>query len=103
MGWAKYHIERLQKGEEVSFRPRGNSMLPLIRSGQLCHVLPIWWNRPDGPDVGDIVLCRAGGREYLHLVTAVNGERYQISNNKGHINGWISIHNIYGYLAYTED
>jgi hypothetical protein len=26
MGWASGHIERLKRGETVSFRPRGGSM-----------------------------------------------------------------------------
>jgi hypothetical protein len=41
MGWASGHIARLQKGETVSFRPRGNSMKGKIDSGQLCTVAPV--------------------------------------------------------------
>jgi hypothetical protein len=33
--------------------------------------------------VGDIVLCRVGGRQYLHLILAIQGERFQIGNNRG--------------------
>lgn len=97
MGWASQHIERLKTGATVEFNPRGNSMLPRIRSGQLCRVAPI----PLGtePKVGDIVLCRVRGSEYLHLVKAVQGDRFQIGNNRGGINGWITRSGIFGTLV----
>src|SRR4051794_29593723 len=68
MGWASGHIERLRNGETVSFRPRGHSMSGKIESGQLCTVAPV---KPAGLRVGDIVLCKANGREYLHHIKAV--------------------------------
>lgn len=100
MGWATFFIQKLQEGETVQFRPRGNSMVPKIRSGQLCTVAPI----EDWPALsrGDIVLCRVAGREYLHLVSARQGDRFQISNNKGHINGWIGPGQIFGRLIGVE-
>lgn len=97
MGWASQYITQLQAGATVEFNPRGNSMLPRIRSGQLCCVAPI----PLGvePKVGDIVLCRVRGSEYLHLIKAVHGDRYQIGNNRGGINGWITRSGIFGILV----
>lgn len=65
MGWATGHIVKLQEGSTVKFRPRGNSMKPRIKSGQLCTVSPV---NPDEIEPGDIVLCRVRGAEYLHLV-----------------------------------
>jgi len=94
MGWAKHYIEKLKNGEAVSFRPRGNSMRGKIKSGQLCTVSPDVSNLC----VGDIVLCRVKGHEYLHLIKAIQGKRYQIGNNLGRINGWISISSIFGKL-----
>jgi hypothetical protein len=35
----------------------------------------------------DIVLCRVSGNQYLHLVKAIQGERFQIGNKRGGING----------------
>ena len=99
MGWATGHIARLQKGETVSFRPRGNSMVPKINSGDLCTVAPA---EPSGLQVGDIVLCRVKGSEYLHLVKAIQDGRYQIGNNRGRINGWIGPHSIFGKLIRVE-
>lgn len=99
MGWATPYIDKLRKGETVSFRPRGNSMAPKIESGQLCTVEPV---EPDALRVGDIVLCKVKGHEYLHLIKAIQGARFQIGNNRGGINGWIGAHSIYGRLVRVE-
>jgi len=97
--WATYYIQQLREGKTISFRPRGNSMQPRIYSGELCTVQPI-----DDVTlaVGDVVLCVVSGKQYLHLITAINGDRYQISNNHGNINGMISISKIYGKLIKVE-
>jgi hypothetical protein len=47
-------------------------------------------------EVGDIVLCKVAGNEYLHIVKAIEDGRYQIGNNRGFINGWIGPEHIYG-------
>src|SRR5438552_3238520 len=73
MGWASGHIEKVRGGETISFRPRGHSMTGRIESGQLCTVAPI---DPVTLEVGDIVLCRVRGNEYLHIVRAIQGGRY---------------------------
>ena len=99
MGCATQYIAKLGKGETVQFRPRGNSMTGKIESGQLCTVEPV--NGEIGK--GDIVLCKVRGAEYLHLVKAVQGDRFQIGNNRGHINGWIGRAAIYGKLTKVED
>ena len=99
MGWADGHIARLARGETVSFRPRGNSMTGKIDSGDLCTVAPLGDHHLA---VGDIVLCRVKGAQYLHLVKALRGDRYQIGNNRGGINGWIGRAQIYGRLLRVE-
>lgn len=93
MSWATHYIELLKKGETVQFRPRGNSMRGKIESGQLVTVQPVGEKKLEK---GDIVLCKVNGNQYLHLVKAVQGDRYQIGNNTGGINGWININSIYG-------
>jgi len=100
MGWATHHIQKLLDGETVSFRPRGNSMQPKIKSGQLCTVAPV---DPSELEVGDVVLCRVRGSEYLHLVKAIQGQRFQIGNNRGKINGWVGPNSIFGKLTKVED
>ncbi|MGE3805227.1 MAG: hypothetical protein AB7K24_11195 [Gemmataceae bacterium] len=99
MGWATEYIARLQAGETVQFRPRGNSMQGKIASGQLCTVEPV---DPETLEVGDIVLCKVNGSQYLHLVKAIQGKRFQIGNNRGRINGWIGANSIYGKCTRVE-
>ncbi len=100
MGWATRLIERLNAGETVSFRPRGNSMQGKIESGQLCTVVPI--DESAYLKIGDVVLCKVGGNEYLHLIKAVDGDRFQIGNNRGRINGWVGKNSIYGRCVRIE-
>ena len=95
-----HYIAKLAEGETVSFRPRGHSMSPKIKSGQLCTVEPV---DPATLAVGEIVLCKVSGSEYLHLVKAVQDGRFQIGNNRGHVNGWIGPNSIYGRLVRVED
>ena len=81
--------EILQLGKRVSFKPKGNSMAPLINSGDLVSVEPIELQD------GDVVLCKVRGNYLLHKVTAKDDKKgFQISNNKGDVNGWTR--NIYG-------
>jgi len=40
--------------------------------------------------VGDVVLVRCKGNHLLHLNTEIDGDRVQIGNNLGKINGWVS-------------
>ncbi|HZZ78935.1 MAG TPA: S24 family peptidase [Gemmataceae bacterium] len=99
MGWATQDIARLQAGETVQFRPKGNSMQGKIESGQLCTVEPV---DVESLEVGDIVLCKVNGSQYLHLVKAIQGKRFQIGNNRGRINGWVSENSIFGKCTKVE-
>lgn len=105
MGWASAYIEILKNEGTVVFRPRGNSMTPLINSGDEVTVVPVCSGSrsPSAvrlPMVHDIVLCKVNGKQYLHRVVAMksNGQ-YKIGNNHGHINGWTSLKNIYGVVT----
>ncbi|MDB4953625.1 MAG: hypothetical protein JWO36_1194 [Myxococcales bacterium] len=46
-------------------------------------------------DIGFRSIVRS---QHLHLVKAIQGERFQIGNNRGWINGWITRRQIYGRL-----
>ena len=96
--WPKV-VERLSRGEAVEVRPTGNSMTPIIRSRQLVRIVPV-----DSKQVrrGDVVLAKVAGRYYLHLVSAVQGERVQISNNHGHVNGWAGRDRVYGIVQTVD-
>ena len=106
-------VDRLLKGETVTFRPSGNSMSPLIHPGDQVTVKPVIRMREGGLhyptplakskegekvnflEVGDIVICMVKGRLLLHKITDITSDyRYQIGNNKGYINGYASA--IYG-------
>ncbi len=100
MGWASFYIGKLQAGQTVSFRPRGNSMSGKIDSGQLVTVEPLGER---ALAAGDIVLCKVGGAEYLHLIKAIQGDRYLIGNNRGRTNGWTHAKNLYGIVTKVED
>lgn len=100
MGWASHYIAKLKAGEGVSFRPRGNSMVGKIESGQLCTLVPVVDHA--ALVVGDIVLCKVAGNEYLHLIKAIRNGRFQIGNNRGRINGWVGAPAIYGKCVRVE-
>ncbi len=99
MAWATNHIKKLLAGETIQFKPRGNSMKGKINSGNLVTVEPV---NNQKLKKGDIVLCKVKGREYLHLIKAIRGKQYQIGNNRGRINGWISIEAIFGFCTKIE-
>jgi SOS-response transcriptional repressor LexA len=99
MSWATHYIEKLTRGETVQFRPRGHSMKGKIASGQLVTVESL---NDRTLKVGDIVLCKVNGFQYLHLIKAIQGDRFQIGNNVGRINGWISENSIFGICVKIE-
>ena len=65
-------VERLQRGESVEMRPSGESMTPIIRSRQSVRIAPV---DPATVVKGDVVLAKVAGNHYLHLVSAVQGDR----------------------------
>lgn len=102
MGWADQYIKVLFETGEVQFKPSGNSMQGKVESGDLVKVI----NSSFMPyKVGDIVLCKVAGKQYLHLISALDsdGKRAQISNNKGFVNGWIKKTAIYGICVQIND
>lgn len=101
MGWADRYASALMSGETAIFRPYGNSMEPKIKSGQLVTVTP---KSPADIVVGDIVLCRVRGKQYLHYVKAKRLEAdrhmFMIANASGLENGWTGV--VYGVLTEIE-
>ena len=95
MSWADAAIERLKEGETVVVKPHGNSMTPRIKSGQEVVVVPV---DLAALRVNDVVLVRVFGKVYLHLIRQVSrtGNLFQIANNKGRVNGWVTGEHVYG-------
>ena len=90
-----YKLEKLQNGETFITSEKGNSMIPLIKSGQDHELTPATW---EDVQVDDIVYCKVSGRFYTHLVKAKDPVRgCQIGNNKGNINGWTK--QVYGKIT----
>jgi len=96
MSWAKHAKEALANGQIAIIKPRGHSMRGKIESGTVVEVSPC---NPDDLNVGDIVLVHINGRDYLHLIKAIQGKRFQIGNNRGGINGWVGPKAIYGIVT----
>lgn len=99
MSWASAAIERLQRGETVTIRPRGRSMTGKVNDGDRVTVVPVAGREQA---VGDIVLVRVHGHVYLHLIKAKQGERLLIGNNRGGTNGWVGPHAVYGVAVKVE-
>ena len=100
--WADDYIKDLEEGKTIKCRPHGNSMEPIIKSGQLVTISPI----KERLKVGDIVLCRVKGNVYLHFIKQITYYTagivfYIIGNNKGYING--ATQSIFGILTKIED
>jgi len=89
-----FKLEKLLAGETITTSEKGNSMVPLIESGQEHILSPISY---DKCEVGDIVYCRVKGRYYTHKVLAVSNRGLKIGNNKGGVNGWTKA--VYGKVT----
>jgi len=90
-------IEALERGETVSYRAKGNSMTPIIYSGQKVTLKPV---KIENLKKGDAVFCKVKGSCFTHLVTAIKPGQVQISNNHGYVNGWTR--KVYGILVKVE-
>ena len=87
--------QRLRSGETCIVVGIGNSMTPILRSGQPVLMEPV--TEETTLEKGDIVLAKVRGNFYCHKITGTkpSGE-VQVSNNHGHVNGWVNRNSIYG-------
>ena len=94
-------IEAIKRDGECLIQGFGGSMEPILHSGKIFRFSllqdDIKLNK------NDIVFCKVNGHLYLHKITAINGERIQIGNNRGKINGWTNRKNIYGKFVEEVD
>lgn len=90
----KEELETVGTGKMKGF---GNSMLPILESGSLCHYI-----KQETYEVGDIVFCKVRGRWIdAHKITKKDTNKgYLISNNHNHDNGWT--HTVYGKVIKSE-
>ena len=89
--------KHLQDGETCIVVGVGNSMEPLLKSGQPVLMEPVTETTELNKD--DVVLAKAKGCDYCHKISAMksNGQ-IQISNNSGHVNGWVSRNAVFGRM-----
>jgi len=99
LSWADFAKEALRRGETVQIRPRGYSMKGRVNDGDLVTIQPC---DPSSLAVGDIVLVRVRGTDYLHLIKAQDKDRFLIGNNRGGLNGWVGGNGIYGKAIQIE-
>ena len=94
MARTNYILKALEEKGEVRYTPHGNSMTPMLISGEEIRLkqVPLKALR-----TGDAVYVKVKGSYYCHLLTAIdeNNNRYQISNNHNFVNGWVSGDKVY--------
>jgi hypothetical protein len=100
MNWATRAKQLLREGKTAQVRPRGHSMRGKVKSGALVTLEPC---AASELEVGDIVLVRVRGTDYLHLIKAKNQGRFLIGNNRGGTNGWVGANAVYGRATKIED
>jgi SOS-response transcriptional repressor LexA len=99
VSWATSAKEALRRGETIQVRPRGHSMTGRVNDGDRVTLAPC---DPDSVKVGDIVLVRVHGTDYLRLMNAINQGRFLIGNNRGGTNGWVGKNALYGIVIKIE-
>lgn len=95
MSWPNV-IKRINAGEEVVLHPKGNSMRPRIKSGERIVLSSVDAKKLE---LNDIVLAKVKGRYYLHLISKIEGDKIEISNNHGWCNGTTSRDKIYAIVS----
>src|SRR5262245_14955767 len=88
---------RVHDGDTVTLSPVPQSPCPSCTADPTAPCATCDNSRTaPGLRVDDIVLVKVRGTVYLHLINAIQDRRYQIGNNRGHINGWVGPDAIYG-------
>ena len=95
----KIAVGILEKEGVVTLSCNGNSMRPLFKPGDSLHIKKVNTSKLR---VGDAVFCKIKGNLQVHKVTAIDKNRWQISNNHGFVNGWIGESAIYGLCMIAE-
>ena len=78
-----WKLEKLQNGETFTTSERGNSMVPLIKSGQEHRLEPA---TVESVEVGDIVYAKVKGKWYILEVKSI----YTSGLSRSSKSGWFS-------------
>ena len=98
----KLAIKILEERNEVILRCNGKSMTPILYPGESIYIRKVDHKLLRE---NDTVFCRIKGNLQVHLISAIDSanDRYQISNAKKFVNGWINSDNIFGLAIKVED
>lgn len=81
-------LDALKNGETIARFEYGDSMKPMLVSGEYCILEPI----TKQPQVGDAVFCRVNGYLMTHMVWVVSNiadkPYYLIGGSNGSLYGW---------------
>jgi hypothetical protein len=102
MGSRKFAIKILEEQGSVIIKCNGNSMRPMIAPQE-----PITLQRVDHSllRIGDSVFVLIKGNLQVHKISNIDevNQRYEISNNKGFVNGKVGHQSIYGLAVQVAD
>lgn len=102
MSKASFIANMLQEGKTIEkYKEVGNSMLPILKSRQPVTLKPVTSETNLKKD--DIVFCKVKGNYHTHKISKIRGKQFQISNNRGFINGWITKDKIFGIVTKIWD
>ena len=87
--------ELLKEGRWMITGEGGNSMLPILKSGQKVILKPM--PTFEELSVGDIVYSRVAGNFVTHEIKSLGSRGALICNHAGHENGWTK--SIYGKVV----
>lgn len=98
----KLAIDILARDNKVILTCNGNSMRSLMKPGDALHIQKV---AHDKLRVGDAVFVRINGGLQVHKISAIDKskERWQISNARGLINGWVGTNSVFGLCVQVED
>lgn len=100
MNKREYAIKILEEKGECVIRCNGKSMLPIIAPNESIHLKKVSHQQLR---VGDAVFVRIKSNLQVHLISAIDKDRFQISNNHNFVNGWVGANSIYGLATQIED
>lgn len=98
---SKKAVAAMKEKGECYIQGFGGSMEPILHSGETFHFQSV--TEEIRLSEGDIVFCEVNSELLLHKITAINGNKIQIGNNKGKVNGWTTKEHIFGKYIKTVD
>jgi hypothetical protein len=91
-------VKGLKEGRAMRLLPRGGSMIPFVRAGDLVTIVP---GKPCR--VGDVILCRRDGNLVLHRVVGKkDGKIITKGDALGYADGPVAPQDILGQAVFAE-